>query len=47
MPPSSGQINETSTEETREYREEANHGRFLTGPTKIRGRSESLNAKCT
>jgi hypothetical protein len=47
MPPSSGQINETSTEETRECREYVNHGRSLIGPMKIRGRSESLNAECT
>jgi len=47
MTPSSGQVNETSTEETRECREEVNHGSTLIRPMKIRGRSESLNAECT
>jgi hypothetical protein len=47
MPPSSGQINETCTEETRECIEEANHGRSLAELMKIGDRSESLHAEFT
>jgi len=45
MSPPSGQINETSTEKTRECREELDHGRCPAGPTKIRDRSERLHAE--
>ena len=47
MHTSSGQINETSTEETRESREDVNHERSLAGPMKIGGSCERLHAECT
>ena len=47
MLPRSGQINETSTEKTRERREGVDHGRSLAGRTMMRGRSERLHAECT